>query len=215
MLFANADDFFHLFGVAFCQAPPFQVKVIFKPHSAEAVHQHSDIAHLKLFLAGGTHRPHKSVTQNFPGRVIQKHQVVDRSGHAAQNAKHKLEVNRFFNQPPAKQKSQVIEHAGIINFKFGFGIFPGKKPAELTKGFKRIGKNKVLAHAEVFGLPIVFKLLDLFQQGMQGKIQRTGVERGQLRGVGFDDRNPLFDGHAKSAAGGGADNRVAPAFYLG
>ena len=132
---------FHLLPAACRHGTFFQVKIILQTDPGVATHQQCQITHSELVAAGCTHRPDKFIANDLPGRVNQKNQVVDGGRHAAQNAQYKLQVDRPLDFGRFDQKSKIVEHAGIVYFKFRFGIFGGKKMAEFPQGFKSISAS--------------------------------------------------------------------------
>ena len=147
------------------------------------------------------------------GRIQKIHQVLRGCRNPTQNAHDELEVNRRFDDAGLDQKRQVVDHAHIVDFEFGFGSRGGEHFQELAHGFKGIWENKVIGGFQVGLFPVKPVILDLVGDMKEGKIKGTGVEGGQfgLQGVGHP--HPLFHRFAQPAARGGAQDDIAVLYY--
>ena len=142
-------------------------------------------------------------------------QVLHGGRDAAQNTHDKLQIDGFFGDPFLNQVSQVVNHAGVVNFKFRFGSGFVENGQKLLHGFKGVRKDEIVGALQILFFPIKFPLFDFVDDMKEGKVQRAGIKGCQF---GLERRchgYPFFNRFPQLAAGGGAQNDVTIFFDFG
>jgi len=131
---------------------------------------------------------------------------------AAQDAKHRLNEQRGLDDHALQKVRGRVEVADVIALDFKAGLVGAARLEDVLDVFEGVAKNTAIGFGQIGHFPVVLPIFVTPDHGVQAKVHRAHVERGdfglELQGW----LQALFDAHGRGTAGGEVEHHIRVGF---